>query len=399
MKRSYYSILPKHLEQFRQMIFVVGPRQVGKTTLCKELVPKCEYFNWDNHDHRTLIINGPGKIAEEIGLNQLLKKRKVIIFDEIHKFSKWKDFLKGFFDVYSDNTKIIVTGSSRLDFFKRSGDSLMGRYFLYHLHPLSIREIAKPGLSDDEIQLPVPIGNQQFDSLYKFGGFPEPFLKTNIRFSNRWKNLRRQQLFNEDIRDYTRVQEIYQIELLAEIMKNQTGQLTNYSNLANKVKVSVDTIRRWIKILDSLYYCFTIQPWSHNISRSLLKQPKVYLWDWSLINDAGARMENFVASHLLKAIHWWTDNGFGEYNLCFLRDKDKREVDFLVVKNQKPWFLIEVKCDQRKSLSKDLIYFHEQIDAPHAFQVVLSMDYVAADCFSTTTPKIVPAKTLLSQLV
>lgn len=397
MKRSYSSILHEHIEQYRQMIFVVGPRQVGKTTLCKELVSEYEYFNWDNQDHRTLIISGPGKIGEEIGLNKLQEKHKTVIFDEIHKYSKWKEFLKGFFDVYGDNTKIIVTGSSKLDVFKRGGDSLMGRYFLYRLHPLSIREIVKPELSDDEIHPPLPIDKERFDSLYKFGGFPEPFLKTNMRFSNRWKNLRKQQLFYEDIRDTTRVQEIYQIELLAEIMKSQTGQLTNYSNLAHKVRVSVDTIRRWIKILESLYYCFTIQPWSSNISRSLLKQPKIYLWDWSQIDDTGAKMENFVASHLLKAVHWWIDNGFGEYNLYFLRDKDKREVDFLVVKNQKPWFLVEVKLDQQKSVSKNLIYFQKQVKAPHAFQAVFSLDYIEADCFREVTPKIVPVKTLLSQ--
>ncbi len=399
MKRSYSSILHKHIEQFRQMIFVVGPRQVGKTTLCKELVSEYEYFNWDNQDHRTLIIGGPGKIGEEIGLNKLQEKYKIVIFDEIHKYSKWKEFLKGFFDVYGDNTKIIVTGSSRLDVFKRGGDSLMGRYFLHRLHPLSIREIVEPEFSDEEIHTPLSIDNKRFDSLYKFGGFPEPFLKTNVRFSNRWKNLRKQQLFYEDIRDTTRVQEIYQIELLAEIMRNQTGQLTNYSNLALRVRVSVDTIRRWIKILESLYYCFTIQPWSSNISRSLLKQPKIYLWDWSNIDDNGAKMENFVASHLLKAVHWWIDNGFGDYNLYFLRDKDKREVDFLVVKNQKPWFLVEVKLDQQRSVSKSLIYFQKKIKAPHAFQAVFSLGYIDADCFCGATPKIVPVKTLLSQLV
>ena len=211
--------------------------------------------------------------------------------------------------------------------------------------------------------------------------------------------LRQQQLFTEDIRDVTRVQEIHQTELLAEILRYQTGQLTNYTNLAKKVRVSVDTIRRWITILESLYYCFTIQPWTRNVSRTLLKQPKVYLWDWSLLDDSGARAENFVASHLLKAVHWWTDNGFGEYGLYFLRDKDRREVDFLVTRNQEPWFLIEVKTGQSKSVSTDLVHFQNQIKAPHAFQAAFSMDYVGADCFSTNRPVIVPVQTVLSQLV
>jgi predicted AAA+ superfamily ATPase len=398
MERTYAPVLIKHLEEYRQMIFVVGPRQVGKTTLCRGLRPKHHYFNWDNQDHRALIIDGPGRIGEEIGLDQLQEERCTIVFDEIHKYSKWKDFLKGFFDVYAEKARIIVTGSSRLDYFKRGGDSLMGRYFLYHLHPLSIREIIGTMVPGTLIHPPLPIDRAAFDSLYAYGGFPEPFLREDARFSNRWKRLRQQQLFTEDIRDFTRVQEIRQLELLAETVKYQTGQLISYSSLAKKVRVTVDTVRRWIGTLESLYYCFTIQPWSRNVARSLIKQPKVYLWDWSLIDDRGAKLENFVASHLLKAVHWWTDNGHGEYGLYFLRDKDKREVDFLVTKNHKPWFLVEVKTEQKKSISKELIYYQKQTRAPHAFQAAFTMDFVHADCFSTDQPTMVPAKTLLSQL-
>jgi predicted AAA+ superfamily ATPase len=211
--------------------------------------------------------------------------------------------------------------------------------------------------------------------------------------------MRQQQLFSEDIRDFTRVQEIHQLELLAEILKHQSGQLANYTTFAKKVNVSVDTIRRWLKILEALYYCFSIQPWSRNIARSLLKQPKIYLWDWSFLTDTGAKAENFIASHLLKAVHWWTDNGFGEYELFFLRDKNKREVDFLVIRNQKPWFMVEVKAGQGKSMNKELIYFYNQINPQHAFQINFSQDYVEADCFKTKLPTIVPVKTFLSQLV
>jgi hypothetical protein len=399
MERSYKSTLTEHLQQHRQMIFVVGPRQVGKTTLCTGLIENAHYFNWDNQDHRYLVIEGPTRIGEEIGIDQLREKPLTIIFDEIHKYSKWKNFLKGLFDVYSPRLKIIVTGSSRLDIFKKGRDSLMGRYFLYHLHPISVREIVSPELGHDEKHDPLPIEQKSFDSLFNFGGFPEPYLKANIRFSNRWKKLRQQQLFTEDIRDFTRVQEIHQIELLAEILKHQSGQLTNYSTLAKKVNVSVDTIRRWLKILEAMYYCFSIQPWSRNVIRSLLKQPKIYLWDWSLLADPGAKAENFIASHLLKAVHWWTDNGFGEYGLFFVRDKDKREVDFLVIRNQKPWFMVEVKAGQSRSLSKELIYFYDHIKPLHAFQINFSQDYVEADCFKAKKPIVVPIKTFLSQLV
>ena len=381
------------------MIFVVGPRQVGKTTLCTGLYAKADYFNWDNQDHRASIVSGPASVAEEAGLNQLLKNPKIIVFDEIHKYSKWKEFLKGFYDVHGTKAKIVVTGSSRLDTFKKGGDSLMGRYFLYHLHPFSVREIIEPDISDGEIQAPKKINDQLFQTLYQFGGFPEPYLRRNVRFSNRWKRLRQQQLFTEDIRDFTRVQEIHQIELLAQILKSQSGQLVNYSTLSKKVRVSVDTIRRWIKTLESLYYCFSIQPWYKNVARSLLKQPKVYLWDWSLLSDDGIKTENFVASHLLKAVHWWTDNGLGEYGLYFLRDKNQREVDFLVTKNRAPWFLVEAKANQQKKIHKALFHFKKQIHAEHAFQAVFSMDHIQADCFNVKEPTIVPLKTLLSQLV
>ncbi len=292
-----------------------------------------------------------------------------------------------------------MTGSSRLDIYQRGGDSLMGRYFIYRLHPLSVREIVQPFLKDCEIQQPQPVIPEAFHTLFMYGGFPEPFNKNNMRFYNRWKRLRQQLLFREDLRDVTRVQEIPQVELLADILKYQAGQLINYSTLAKKVRVSVDTIRRWVKILESMYYSFTIHPWTTNVPRSLLKQPKIYLWDWSTIVDQGKKVENFIASHLLKAVNWWNDNGFGEYGLYFLRDKEQREVDFVVIRNQKPWFLVEVKSTQSTSIDKNLLYFNTKTGAYHAFQVSFEMSYIDTDCFTINRPVIVPVTTLLSQLV
>ena len=211
--------------------------------------------------------------------------------------------------------------------------------------------------------------------------------------------MRKEQLFRGDIRDLSRIQEMDQLEMLAELLKHQAGQLVNYSNLANKVRVSVDTIRRWLNTLTAFYYCFIVKPWSKNISRSLLKEPKIYLWDWSELEDKGQRAENFIASHLLKAIHFWTDQGLGNYNLYFLRDKEKREVDFLVTKNDHPWFLVEAKQSDSASLSRHLEIFQQQTKAKHAFQVVIDLDYINADCFSYQKPIIVPAKTFLSQLI
>ena len=205
-------------------------------------------------------------------------------------------------------------------------------------------------------------------------------------------------LFKEDLRDLTRIQDLGQIELLAKLLVRQVGQLVDYTSLANAVKVSSPTVQRWIKTLVSLYYCFTIQPWSRNISKSLLKQPKVYLWDWTITSDPGARNENFIASHLLKATQFWTDAGFGDFGLYYLRDTTKREVDFLVTKDDKPWFLVEVKTSG-KGLSPSLYYFQQQTKAPYAFQVILEQPFIDRDCFIEGPPIEVPARTFLSQLV
>lgn len=402
MKRIYTAVIKEHFKRNQQMVFLIGPRQAGKTTvslMAKEFTSQFSYLNWDNLDHRKIIVEGVNGVASFAGLDKLTKETPIIVFDEIHKYGKWKTFLKGFFDTYKGKVNVIVTGSSRLDVYKKGGDSLMGRYFPYRLHQLSLGELGRIDLSEKEINEPFQNKKQEFDRLLKNGGFPEPFIKNDPKFLNRWKTLRQEQLIREDIRDLSRIQELGQIELLAEILKHQAGQLTNYSNLANKVNVSSDTIRRWIKTLQGFFYCFTIQPWSKNIPRSLIKEPKTYLWDWINVDEEGSRVENLVASHLLKAVHYWTDCGLGQYALWFVRDKEKREVDFLVSRDKKPWFLVEVKLSSKGGISKNLVYFQEKIRAKHAFQVVFDMEYIPKDCFKYTEPIIVPARTFLTQLV
>ncbi len=397
--RLYDTMLAEHLERHRQMAFVVGPRQVGKTTTCRGL--SSGYLNWDNSDDRQVILQGPAATASRLGLDRLSQQPPVAVFDELHKFARWKSFLKGFYDTYADSVRAIVTGSSRMDAYRRGGDSLMGRYFLYRMHPFSVGEVLNQEVPDPRkiVRPPHRISDEDFDALWAHGGYPEPFLKRDLRFTRRWSSLRQQQLLREDIRDLTRIQELGQIEALVNVLMERSGDQLVYSSLARQVQVSQDTLSRWIRTLCGFHLGFLLRPWFKNVSKSLRKEPKWFLRDWSSIADDGKRAETFVACHLIKAVEGWTDLGLGEFQLGYLRDSLKQEVDFVVVKDRKPWMLVEVKkADGRPS--KSLGYFQSQIKAPFAFQVVLDIPYVDADCFAKPKPPlIVPARTFLSQLL
>lgn len=401
LKRIYEEVIKEHFKNNRQMLFISGPRQVGKTTttlFLKDSIP-FYYFNWDNLEQREHILKGPNELAKQTKLGQFGKEKPFLIFDEIHKYKNWKIFLKGLYDTFPNQANIIVTGSARLDFFKKGGDSLMGRYFLFRLHPLSVAELLDQSLCESEIRLkPKQLNENHFNNLLNFGGYPDPYIKTDKKFYNKWTKLRFYQLFKEDLTDLSRIQEVEQLELLAKLIRQQSGQLVTYDSLAKKVRVSSKTISTWLKALQALYYCFQVRPFSKNVARSLLKEPKYYLWDWSLCQDEGARAENFIASHLLKAAQFWTDYGFGDYKLYFLRDKNKREVDFLITKDNNPFILVEVKKSSEK-FSNSIEYFQKQLNAKYVFQVVLEAPYIDKNCFISSKPLVVPAKTFLSQLI
>lgn len=402
MKRIYDQIVSEHLSLYKQMLFLVGPRQVGKTTIsknCQALTDNHVYLNWDFDDDQILILEGPQKIIERFNLDIAGKTKKILAFDKIHKYPKWRNYIKGLYDKYGDTIHILVSGSANFEIFRVTGDSLMGRYLPYHIHPFSVRELIDSNIPTTEISAPKTIDNFLFKDLILFGGFPDPLLKQNTKFYNRWTKLRNEQLFQTDIRDITRIHNIAQLKLMSRILQEQIGQLLNYSQLAKKVKVTIDTIQSWISTLSAFYYCFLIYPWTTSIGRSLVKHPKIYLWDWSEVENIGTKHENLVACHLRKAIDFWQDSGLGKYELFFIRDKDQCEVDFLVTKNSQPWFLVEVKSSGKNGISKDLYKFQKQTKSKHAFQVVFDLPYIDKDCFEYKDPIIVPAQTFLSQLV
>ncbi len=209
---------------------------------------------------------------------------------------------EGFFDLYEEMTNIVVTGSTKLDVYRRGGVSLMGRYFLYRMHPLSIAELITTNLRTTEIIPPSELSRKKIATLLEFGGFPEPFTKATRQFSNNWQRLRKQQLLKEDIRELSQIQDLAQLEFLVDIIIGEAGGLLNIASIANQLNVAETTVKRWINTLQAFYFCYAIKPWYQNIRRSIRKMPKVYLWDWSLIDDVGRRNENFIASHLLKAV-------------------------------------------------------------------------------------------------
>lgn len=396
LPRLYDALLVEHFATRRQMAVVTGPRQVGKTTTCRSRADA--YFDWDDQDHRRTLIAGPAAVASMAGVTELRSDRPLIALDELHKYRRWRTLLKGLFDTWGDRLQVVVTGSSRLDVYRRGGDSLMGRYLPYRMHPLSVAELLHPTVPEEPLRPPRRLAERDMAALLEHGGFPEPFVSRDRRFTNRWQRLRTGQMLRGDVRDLTRVQELGQIEHLGRLLAERSSRPIVLSSLAQEVQASVDSVRRWVDTLCALHWGFLVRPWFRNVAKALRKEPRFFLRDWSVCADPGARAETFVGCQLLKAVEGWEDLGFGTFELRYLRDKEKREVDFVVVRDGTPWFLVEVKVAER-SLSPWLAHFQRQTRAAHAFQAVLEMPFVDVDCFTRDAPTTVPASTLLSQLL
>ncbi len=396
LPRLYQSILVDHLAKYRQMAVLTGPRQVGKTTLARALGDV--YLNYDDPSDRAAILSGPAALETRAGLESLTTHMPVVVFDELQKHRKWKDFLKGYFDAHEGKVKCVVTGSARLDIWRKAGDSLMGRYFPYRVHPLSVGELLRVEKPKSPLHPPQRLEETTFKTLFQHGGFPEPFLRKDTAFTLRWQDLRLQQLLREDLRDLSRAHELTQIEALAFQLKTRSGEQIVAGNLARDLGANLPSTTRWINLLASLHHGFLLRPYAKSLTGSLRKTPKWYLRDWAMEEDIGKRAETLTACHLLKAVEGWTDLGLGHFDLAYLRDKLQREVDFVVLREGKPWFLVEVKTSEGP-LSPALGYFQKRIGADHAFQAVLNMPYVDADCFTRKGPIQVPLRTFLSQLL
>jgi hypothetical protein len=348
-----------------KMVFVGGPRQVGKTTLCRNFVgthfKNPAYFNWDNRTDRKAIMAAIWPSDTEL-----------LIFDEIHKHRQWKGLIKGEYDKHKETFKFLVTGSARLDLYRRGGDSLQGKYHYYRLHPFTLAEIE--GLTCayamlGELTLDRDYYQETMGELDTFGGFPEPFTKQNIRQLRRWHNEKIERMFREDIQGIEAIRNLGNMKLLSDILPAKVGASLSLNSIREDLEVSHRAVAHWMDILEAFYYHFRIYPFSSKKIRSLKKEPKLYLWDWSEVEDEANRFENLIASHLLKFVHFITDNEGYRAELSYLRDVDKREVDFLVTIDGKPWFAVEVKLNDTV-LSPNLLYFRERLSIPYIYQVV-----------------------------
>ncbi len=396
--RIYESILRRHLDEETQMAFVSGARQVGKTTVCQGLASADAYLNWDVDADRAVVRRGQAAVVERLGLERARARPPVVVFDELHRFGRWKRFLKGLHDVHGKRARFVVTGSSRLDVYQRGGDSLMGRYFLYRMHPLGVGELVRQEIPEQPVQTPARVSDADWNALLEHGGFPQPFLRRDARFTRRWRGLRLVQLVREDLRDLTRVQELERIDALATLLLERSASQLSFASLASDLHVSPDTARRWVDVLATLHHGFLVRPWFKNVARSLRKEPRWYALDWTAVDEPGRRAGTMMAVHLRKAVEGWTDLGLGAFELHYLRDKQGHEVDFLVVRDRRPWFLVEVKLAEQR-LHPDLARYQAALGAAHAFQAVLEMPYEDVDVFHERRPVVVPARTLLSQIL
>lgn len=334
-----------------KMVFVGGPRQCGKTTLARDLLTEVTggtYFNYDrDRDRRALL-------KEEWS-----DSTPLLVFDEIHKYPKWKNWLKGIYDTERDQHQILVTGSARLNVYKRGGDSLLGRYHYWRLHPFGLSELPKKMKPQEA-----------FNRLMKVGGFPEPFLDGDETAARRWRKERQDRIIKDDIRDLDNIKNIATLTLLVDLLRERVGSLIVVANLAQDLQVSPLTINHWIESLEKMYMIFVVRPYAHNVARSLQKPFKVYFYDTGDVEgDEGARFENLVATHLLKKIEFLEDSTGYRYRLAFVRDREKREVDFAIVKEKTLLALIEAKwADSNPSPS--LIYFAERLKPQSCEQIV-----------------------------
>lgn len=374
MRRYLEEPIKKDLKE--KIVLLSGPRQVGKTTLSRQLLSPFVYLNYDAAQDRAMLKR-----------EEWDKSAALVIFDEIHKMKNWKSWIKGIFDTRGVPPALLVTGSARLDVVRKGGDSLAGRFFPYRLHPLTVREIREylDGNTKDTL-----------DRILRLGGFPEPFLKNDADEARRWRRTHIDTIVRGDLLDLENVRDIKTIEILIDLLRSRVGSRTSYASLAEDLQVSAHTVKRWLGILEGLCLVFSVKPYHRNVARSLLKDPKFYLYDTGAVEgDMGARLENAVAGALLRELQLIEDTRGNRTALHYLRDKEKNEVDFLAVIDGRPVLMAEVKASD-DSFAPSLFRFKRAVSGAKTVQIVHGLarkknrdgvDMLAAHDFLADLPK------------
>ena len=378
-----------------KMIFLFGPRQVGKTTLAQgQLKEKGEeflYFNWDDPYVKREYIKNPHFLKAHLA--KAKRKKPLVVFDEIHKHKNWKNILKGLYDIHQNEAQFFITGSARLDYFRKSGDSLIGRYFSYRLLPLGVAEAANEfsyiltkvdSLSNPKqfslLRQIQKVNKQKSHSalkdLLEFSGFPEPFLRRKKNFSVKWRREYQSLLVREDLRDLSRIQDIKGVEQLMLLLPERVGSPLSVNSIRADLQVNHRTVVNWIEALKKIYLIFSLMPYSKQITKAIKRETKVYFMDWTMVEDEGARFENIVAVSLMRFVSRLNEFGEGEFDLRYIRNQQGHEVDFLLINKQKPVALFEAKIGETK-LSKSGLYFSRILKVPY-YQVVYKTDIIEA---------------------
>jgi hypothetical protein len=361
----------------RKMVFIGGPRQAGKTTLAKHLCTsagydiKQRYLNWDATEDR-----------ENIIMERFPADPGYLVLDEIHKYSKWRQIVKGLYDKRGDELQIMITGSARLDYYRRGGDSLQGRYHFYRLFPFTCAELGAPSFSTIE-------------DLLVYGGFPEPFSLQSETQSRRWSREFRSRIVRDELTDLENIQDVGLIERMVLRLSDLVGSPLSINALREDLQVSHQSVSRWIAMLENLYMIFRLYPFGAPKIRAVKKEAKHYHLDWTVVKEKGYRFENLVACHLLKWCFFLQDTQGRDTELRYFRDVDKREVDFVLIEDENPIHFIECKLSS-KSLSPSLRYLKVRFPSVKATQITLEKD---VDLMTKEGIRICSAHKFLSNLV
>ena len=372
-----------------RMSFICGPRQIGKTTLVQNHLEQIKqnenYHNWDSLSLRQRFASNPLFFIENItiplsfGNKVSAQERQWIVFDEIHKYPQWKNILKGYYDELKTNINFVIIGSARLDYFRQSGDSLVGRYFLFKMNPLHPHDLTGLRLNRDtawhpkSASIPFDDSDKAFQEataqLLELTGFPEPLSVGTKDFYERWKNNHISLITGEEPRDLSQISNIQKLQTLVFLLPERVGSPVSLNNLKNILGCAHASVQNWLEALKKVCLIFSLAPYAARLSRSVRKEQKYYFWDWGLLEEPGKKFENFIAVQLQRAVSAWNEWGKGDFNLMYVRTKDGREVDFVVTERDKPYILVESKKND-KNLAPNLKYFKSRIQAPLAFQVV-----------------------------